>query len=252
MQFAVSFFSFFFLGGLSLMIPVWSSACTLNNATLSWASDDGGEIFINGNLANACPDGCWVGVNNITIPIAWLNTTGDNVLAAYTYSSDTVYSASSWLLTLNYSDCSSTYVMPGSCVLEEYLNDPNAASSGLPTDFPVGWNNTGFVDSSWSAPGTIGLVPTIYPEDETIPNPLGGVSLGYGEPRIGSRSTLGMLTCTASTSSWGFQPAQLSPQPPPLPPCLPLDVLLKVGMEVTRFSPMSAAGPVPLRFPQSL
>lgn len=159
------------------------AACTLTGATLSWASDDAGEIFINGNLINVCPNGCWTGYNNISIPLADINATGDNVLAAYGYATDDIVSCSTWLLTLNYSNCSSTYVMPNYCVLNQYLNDPNSASSGLPANFPAGWNNTGFNDSGWSAPGTIFLMPATYSEDETIPYPPGGgVSWIWGTP----------------------------------------------------------------------
>lgn len=155
--------------------PLNCPGCNLTSATLSWAADDAGEIFINGNLANLCGNGCWTGYNNIPIPLSWINTSGDNVVASYTYSTDTIYSASSWLLTLNYSNCSPTYVMSGNCVVDQYLFDPNA-STGLPaaSSFPANWNMVSFVDSSWSAPGTIGAVPASYPEDETIPNPLGG------------------------------------------------------------------------------
>ncbi len=169
-------FCSFLIGGVNLVNPDAALPCTLTSATLSWASDDAGEIFINGNQANVCGDGCWVGFNNISIPLAWINTTGDNVLAAYTYSVDTVFSGTTWLLTLAYSDCSNTYVQSGDpCVLDQYLYDPNYAT-GLPAagSFPANWTMTSFNDSSWSAPQTVGPVPAVYPEDETIPNPLGG------------------------------------------------------------------------------
>src|ERR1019366_8447890 len=119
----VALFIFFILfSGLGFISPESGFPCTLSSATVSWASDDGGEIYINGNLVNICPAGCWVGVNNISIPTAWLNPTGDNVLAAYSYSSDAIYSGTTWLLTLAYSDCADTYVESGDpCVLDQYL-----------------------------------------------------------------------------------------------------------------------------------
>jgi hypothetical protein len=150
--------------------------CTLTSASLSWAADDAGEIFINGNQADLCPSGCYVGVNNISIPVAWINPTGDNVVAAYVYSTDTVYSGATWLLTLNYSTCPSTYVVPGNCVVGQYLFDPNA-STGLPSagSFPANWNMVGYNDSSWSAPGTIGTtLPSVAFANELIPYPPGG------------------------------------------------------------------------------
>ncbi len=156
--------------------PTPTVSCALTSATLSWASDDAGEIFINGNLANLCPDGCWTGYNNISIPLSWLNTTGDNVIAAYAYSVDNVFSGATWLLTLNYSNCTSTYVEPSNCVVDQYLFDPNSAT-GLPPagSFPANWNMVGFNDSSWSAPGTIGTtLPAVAFADELIPNPSGG------------------------------------------------------------------------------
>ena len=158
------------------LTPTPTVSCALLSATLSWASDDAGEIFINGNLANLCGNGCWVGTNNISIPTGWINTTGDNVLAAYSYSTDTIFSAATWLLTLTYSNCANSYVLPGPCVLDQYLNDPNSAT-GLPSagSFPANWNIVSFNDSSWSAPGTIGtILPGIASADELIPNPLGG------------------------------------------------------------------------------
>ncbi|HEY5039930.1 MAG TPA: hypothetical protein VIJ93_12740 [bacterium] len=168
---------FFIFVGLGFFYPDLSLSCNLTGATLSWASDDAGEIFINGNLANICPNGCWTGTgtNNISIPTAWFNTSGDNILAAYGYATDTLFSASTWLLTLTYSDCANTYMQTGDpCVLSQYLFDSNSATGPpLAASFPASWNNTSFIDSSWAAPATTGPSPAICSCD-VIPSPYGG------------------------------------------------------------------------------
>ncbi len=179
-----SFFYPLILGAFLCLFPshAWSQSgsCTVISATLQWATDDEGYIFVNGQSPVSCYwIGCWEGAdagNSATgqaTPLticngncsSYFNSGCDNVLTVYGWASDTGWNGSMWLLTLNLGGAGCTlgtqYVESGtSCVFSQYVfNDTNGSSYNLPTTLQgggqgvyAGWTTPGYNDSGWAAP----------------------------------------------------------------------------------------------------
>src|SRR5258708_28133915 len=87
------------LVALLFLCPSFSRAqCTLTSATLTWAADDAGYLYINGTLVSSCYGNCWTGADllgagshggattPITVPTSVFNAyPADNVIAVYNW-----------------------------------------------------------------------------------------------------------------------------------------------------------------------
>jgi len=154
-------FSFIFFTN----ITIFGATCTPTSATLCINGDDDTSVWLNGNYVGAFPYVNWDSPNFpkcVSIPIAWLNATGNNVIALAVTDTAGGQIWGSYTLDVTCSGGQHAYISSNSGGIKLYAT--NIYNSPPPNDGSGNaWNILNFNDTSWGNAIQVGVTTWAKP-----------------------------------------------------------------------------------------